>query len=176
MATPTPATPVVRAVNASSRRRFLSGTAAALTGAGFAAVVLSPDPDWSSTKPSGAAYMPGDAHRLAFCALFHAHQEAAEATANDDDEGLAAAQARGWEVQPRIRDIPPTTAAGRAAKAHVALRLLASAEGPPTPQRRARPRHDHIGQGGGRAATLADAAAQVMVAAFNTRRIREMGS
>ncbi len=41
-------TPAPAGANAPSRRYFLTGAAAALTGAGFAAVVLSPDPTWST--------------------------------------------------------------------------------------------------------------------------------
>ena len=74
-----------------------------------------------------------DALLLALCATFHAHQDAAAATAADDDAGLTAAQARGWEVQQRIRDVLPATPAGQAAKAHVALRLLQVTEGPAFP-------------------------------------------
>ena len=87
----------------------------------------------ASTVPLAVLPAAPDALLLALCATFHAHQDAAEATASDDDTGLTAAQARGWEVQQRIRDIPPATPAGQAAKAHVAVRLLEVTEGPAWP-------------------------------------------
>ena len=65
MANQTPTTPP-EGVNAPSRRRLLSGAAAAVTGAGFAGVVLSPDLTWGEAElPAGGKLPSTDAALLA---------------------------------------------------------------------------------------------------------------
>ncbi len=54
-----------------SRRHLLSGAAAALTRAGFAGVVLSPDSVWGGAEPRGATMLPSpDADLVATCHAF----------------------------------------------------------------------------------------------------------
>ena len=106
-----------------SRRRLLTGAAAALTGAGFAGLVLSPDPTWGNQSNPDAAL-------LALCARFHALHAEAEATDADTDTALTDALERRQDVQHQIQPIRPTTPDGQAAKARVAMQMLDEAFGP----------------------------------------------
>ena len=132
MATHTPTTPAPAGANAPSRRQLLgSGALAALTGAGFAAVVLSPDPVWGEAeRRAGTTFQTPDAALLALCARFHALHAEAEATDADTDTALTDALERRQEVQHQIQPIRPTTPAGQAAKARVAMQMLDEAFGP----------------------------------------------
>ena len=95
-------------MNAPTRRGLLAGVAA-----------LAP-----VTSAVSLAVLPAapDAVLIALCATFHAIHDEAEAITTD--EGLTAAQDRRRDVQHQIQPIVPVTAAGRAAKAKVAMHRL----------------------------------------------------
>lgn len=105
-----------------SRRRLLSGAAAALTGAGFAGVVLSPDPTWGNpAEPTGAGYILNpDAALIAACDAYIRAMDAYNRHGGDvdceDDPLWHALQA----AEERAADIPAETMAGLAAKARAA--------------------------------------------------------
>ena len=62
-------TPAPAGANTPARRRFLTGAIAALTGAGFSAVVLSPDPTWGNPPEgrAGTALTNPDAELIRLC-------------------------------------------------------------------------------------------------------------
>ena len=112
-------------VNAPSQRQLLgSGALAALTGAGFAAVVLSPDPVWGEAERRAGATLPdADAALLqlgldltaawrAEGALWQAVGAASEADEDRLWEQASALSKRTEELVDRIRDISATTLPG----------------------------------------------------------------
>ena len=82
----------------STRRRLLTGAAAAVTGAGLAAVYLSPDPDWSSD--TDAVVLPSaDAALLALCDRFHVLDRQAHALDGRVDKAAETAREACWAKQ-----------------------------------------------------------------------------
>ena len=143
MATRTPTTPALRDVNSPTRRRFLTGTAAALTGAGLAAVYLTPDPDWT---PAPVQVINLDAHLLNLCAAYHAAHahRSVHSAAWDADEAAGHLQATeavwqaAWDANcdaenaaaDAVLPVQPQTLLGLAAKAAVAQSVIAAMRAP----------------------------------------------
>ena len=78
------------------------------------------------TSPAASPTIPQatgpDADLLNLCAEFHRHHAAASAAPGDAD--LSTVLRQRWDVSDRIEGMQPITAAGRSAKAAIALMLL----------------------------------------------------
>lgn len=108
-----------------SRRRLLSGAAAALTGAGFAAAVLSPDPVWGEP----VQVVGPDDELIAACGEYVTAVNAYNAPNEREDPANDEMWAEMKDLEDWIEETPSRTLAGLAAKARVVALLARNPDG-----------------------------------------------